>query len=412
MSFERAVTIRFPQGFRLGEVLQVKVDSQAECSALIKMLKDAKKDSTQQVARLFLLKRANAARRDGSVLDDSAIDPDRKLSTVSFQAGDTFDFTPNPELFAILTAIAREFEFAFERFAELNNHATCPKCGGPTETLTKAGIGKWQFCCKPECSFPALKMPQTQGNNKNHIEAYEIRVAVGDLQHSEQTEVIMPCLQSLAGAQLQTRSDADDFFDAAHRQMKAIRERRKFRLCPAIAYLVREYANELQQIVASGAEADPILAFCRRHKPDVSMPFAASQTKDSGGAGGGNGKSNGQQARKEGRVDAEKAWNDAVAQEQYTQVLRRGQTFRFNKSQLLEVTRSSDEPMMKWTLGAVTREAFDPPAGWPCPRLRARGSPVRSKSWPFESVAEDRGEGGVRGDRGLQLQPAASEATA
>ena len=94
-----------------------------------------------------------------------------------------------------------------------------------------------------------------------------------------------PAPARLPGSDLEDDAAAEELFEEAMAKLVAYLENRKQQLQPAVAFLLRKYLLELQElrsactddVAADDAPRDAFEVFAKRHQPRVSMRFAAEQ---------------------------------------------------------------------------------------------------------------------------------------
>ena len=352
--YSLTVTVRTVWDFHAGvcNKRQLQLDDRKTVSELLQLL--ASSSGNSKPADLFLLARANQARKDCQALDNKPLTKNSRLSTCNLQPGDHLDDCANPELVAVLSVIYDELSYAHGRFRHADAGMTCPVCGLGTQwDDSKPGLHKWKYCADPNCGFPAVVNPQDPANQV-HVDAATLRVLVANKAHKETT-----LMESLVPARLTTEADADRLTRVAKGYLEeGMNRRNKTFVPPPILFLLKKYLRELAALHTC---ADPIAELVARHDPAKTMAHAASlpDPKEAGGsverkkAGSKGVRDMSSTAVGEMRVELEAALRDEGL---YSFQPRQGQRFRFPGNRVLEVGVDVKDRLLEIKIGLGREE--------------------------------------------------------
>ena len=259
MSMEARITVRTLTDFATGEKTPLRVlllrDNAKELSEkLDKMNEDAKK-AVKELGCSTVAVRITTLFYDGQQLsEDRALGFHRPPDfTKALAEGSHLDVVSNPEVYACLQAISQEMQFASDNMVRQDCNRTCPRCGAESTEQPRQDfddLQKWKFCPKPwgdsqeggRCGFPLLTPGQSFNKNRCEIAAQECRrfFANGYSAH--------PAPARLPGSDLEDDAAAEELFDEAMAKLVAYLDNRKQKLHPAVAFLLRKYLLELQEL--------------------------------------------------------------------------------------------------------------------------------------------------------------------
>ena len=288
MSMEANITVRNLTDFATGEVTQLRVlllrDKAKELSEKLDKMNEEAKKTVRQLGCSTVAVRITTLFHDGQQLsEERALGFHRPPDfSKALAQGSHLDVISNPEVFACLQAISQEMEFAAKNMVSQDNNRTCPRCGAESTAGQVRqdfdDLQKWKFCPKPwghsqeggRCGYPLLTPGHSFNQNRCEIASQECRryFAGGYPAH--------PAPARLPGSDLEDDAAAEELFDEAMAKLVAYLDNRKQKLHPAVAFLLRKYLLELQDL--RWAPPAPPPPAPRQHLTCISRVFRLSLT--------------------------------------------------------------------------------------------------------------------------------------
>ena len=260
MSMEANITVRNLTDFATGEVTRLRVlllrDKAKELSEKLDKLNEDAKKTARQLGCSTVAVRITTLFYDGQQLsEERALGFHRPPDfSKALAEGSHLDVVSNPEVFACLQAISQEMKFAAEKMVGQDSNRTCPRCGAEsTEQLRQDfdDLQKWKFCPKPwghsqeggRCGYPLLTPGNSFNKNKCDIASQECRrYFAGGYAPAH------PAPARLPGSDLEDDAAAEELFDEAKAKLVDYLDNRNQKLHPAVAFLLRKYLQELQDL--------------------------------------------------------------------------------------------------------------------------------------------------------------------
>ena len=177
--------------------------------------------------------------------------------------GSHLNVVSNPEVFACLQAISQEMKFAADNMLGQDSNRTCPRCGAESTEQPRQDfddLQKWKFCPKPwghsqeggRCGYPLLTPGNSFNKNKCDIASQECRrYFAGGYAPAH------PAPARLPGSDLEDDAAAEELFDEAKAKLVDYLDNRNQKLHPAVAFLLRKYLQELQDLKWAPSRTSP-----------------------------------------------------------------------------------------------------------------------------------------------------------